>query len=186
MSATAASSPPNHARKERLVNARMQLSVVVPMGAASLFLTTVYLVGVLLATGNDMGPSSESLRRMSYLVTGVYFVLVFVASALVGVMSTHRIAGPARVIEQAVRGMRQHDYSLRLTLRRRDHLKSLAAELAALRQDLREADVRREALYDELSRALAEGRIEDARRLCPELSERSRKRAAEPLATVVS
>lgn len=159
---------PRTIRKQYLVDGRMQLSVALSMGSALLLFTGVSVGTVLFATADDLGPDSDALRRTGLVVTGAYFLLVFAVTMVCGVIATQRIAGPARVIEQAVRGMREGDWDRRLTLRRRDHLKSLAAELAALRDELRAQASERHRRDRLLIQALGEGRYDDALALCAE------------------
>lgn len=123
-------------RRQFLVDRQMQLSVVLSMGAVLVCLTMAYVGSVFLFDTGGVGPNSAEIRRLAFVIPGLYFGLVLLATMLVGVVVTQRIAGPARVIEDAVRGLRENDYARRLSLRERDHLKSLAAELAAFRGEL--------------------------------------------------
>ncbi|HEX5138074.1 MAG TPA: hypothetical protein VFY93_13945, partial [Planctomycetota bacterium] len=89
-------------------------------------------------------------------------IYLLLAAALLGVVAlliTHRIAGPAFVVERALRGMTRGDHSARLELRRRDYLKPLAAAVEELRAEL----ARRAAACDELKAALDRGDLDAAR-----------------------
>ncbi len=94
-------------------------------------------------------------------MTGVFAVLLVGIAILVVVslLLTHRIAGPAFVLERALRAMLRRDYSARIHLRRRDYLKPLAASVEELRVELE----RRREILDAVRDALEEGSVEKAR-----------------------
>lgn len=153
-------------RKQQLVDAKMQLSVAWSMGIALLVLSLAYGITFWVSSADELLPSSTSTRALGMLVTGAYFLLVFVATIACGVMATQRIAGPAKVIEDAVRGMREKDYRRRLSLRDGDHLKSLAAEVAGLRDEIVAAEAARTVQLEKIAAALSAGRYDEARQLC--------------------
>ena len=152
-------------RRQVLVDAKMQLSVALSMMGALFVLTLVYVLALVYGGGEDLGPHSESAQRLGLMVSGLYFGLVLVVALFVGVLTTQRIAGPAKVFERAVRAMRQGDYTQRLTLRDGDHMSDLARELAALRTEVQAEHEAHRTLRAQLESALAEGDLERARHL---------------------
>ena len=130
-------SSPRSIRKKFLVNPGMQLSVAGAVLSAFLALAAVFVGANLLLDGQEdrIGdPSSQEAMRMGIVVTGAYFVLVLAAVIVVAVISTQRIAGPAMVIEAALRATLSGDFDRRLELRKKDHLASLAEAAAEVRE----------------------------------------------------
>src|SRR5205823_5223414 len=70
---------------------------------------------------------------------------------------THRVAGPAMVIERAIDGLVEGRFDARLTLRRGDYLKSLAAATQRLSDHLKAEQGDRDRTCVELERAVARG-----------------------------
>lgn len=141
-------------RRSILVDPHMQLSIVFSMVGVLLLLSVAYAISVVYFSQADTGPTSSSVQRLGLLVTGIYFLLSILVTSVVGVIATHRVAGPALVIERAVRALRVGDYDMRLSLRRRDYLKPVATELAALREELVQQEAAREALLAQLQATL--------------------------------
>ena len=82
---------------------------------------------------------------------------------------THRVAGPTRVLEAALRGLRGGDYGRRVALRRRDCLHTLAAEVDTLAKQL-DADRReRTATLRVLDSCLREKDVDGAREVLARL-----------------
>ena len=116
----------------------MQLSIALSMVGTLLVMSVAYAASYVTIGRQEIGPTSDSVQRLGMLVTGLYFSVALLATLFVGVIVTHRIAGPAALIEIAVRGLREGDYTRRLTLRKRDHMQSLAAELRLFREEFLE------------------------------------------------
>lgn len=145
------------ARRNFLVNAKLQLSVVLPMAGCVFAFTLVYAITYAVASHGELGPAADGLERLGYLVTGTYFALATLATLLLGILVTHRVAGPVGVIEEAVKKLRDEDYEVRLELRENDLLWPLAGELKELAGALRTARSSREELRHELRSALEAG-----------------------------
>jgi HAMP domain-containing protein len=155
-------------RKRYLVNAPIQMSVAFAVFGALVLFSLIYLVAFLVVAydGSTLAdPSSRAAIQLGVVVTGAYFLLVLIGVVIVAVKTTHRIAGPAAVIEEAVEGMVAGDYERRLTLRPRDHLKSLAAAVGKLRAELESDRERRSELHEKIEEALASGQYELVRDL---------------------
>jgi hypothetical protein len=82
---------------------------------------------------------------------------------VVVISMTHRVAGPAVVLERAVRGMLAGDLQQRMTLRTSDKLQGLGAALTELRDRWRHDQERRESFEHRLEEALDGGGVEAAR-----------------------
>lgn len=150
-------------RTQRLLDVSLQLSIPLSMCGTLLFLTAVYVVSFAWFGGDVLGEDSRGLQRLGLVVTGAYLLVSLAATFAVGVLVTHRIAGPIRVIRAALGGMRVGDFDRRLVLRRRDHLHPLAAEVSAFREELRSERAGRRAALDQLEAALARGDLDHAR-----------------------
>jgi methyl-accepting chemotaxis protein len=146
-------------RRTYVIDRKLQLSVAAHLLGALAGIAALYVVGVFLLAG---GAGSEGLTAGEVLRANlIYFVLAAAILGVVVILITHRIAGPALVIERAVRGMKTGDHSLRLELRKRDYLKPLAAAVAELREELD----RRAQAATELKAALDRGDLDAARGL---------------------
>jgi methyl-accepting chemotaxis protein len=146
-------------RRTYVIDRKLQLSVAAHLLGALAGVAALYVVGMLLLSG---GGGSDGLSAGEVLRANlIYFLLAAAILAVVVILITHRIAGPALVVERAVRGMKTGDHSLRLDLRKRDYLKPLAAAVAELREDLD----RRAQAGGELKAALDRGDLDAARTL---------------------
>lgn len=92
-----------------------------------------------------------------------YFVLMVGALVVVLVRETHRFVGPALVLERAVSALDRGDWQPRLTLRKGDHLGSLAAALATHGHRLAAQAAERGELLARLDQALATGDLPRAK-----------------------
>lgn len=152
-------------RRKYLIDAGLQLPLVGSMVMTCAILTLAYLVGIQVSSVHDVGPDSVALRWFGALITGAYFAVVLIATLVTGIRATNRVAGPARLIESAVRGLRRREYDHRLTLRERDCLKSLAHEVAALRDEIQADERARGELLELLVDAIDAGDRVAARNL---------------------
>ena len=156
-----------------LIDPGLQLALALPMagvllGVAVSYLLAVYLLFDQASLQAMTGEETRSMFMRANLLFGGY-ALIFVTAG--GVLLLHRIAGPALIIERAVRGMRDGEYDHRLSLRPRDGLKSLASAVAELRSDLCEREERHQALLKELVGHLAADDVAAARELLQRESE---------------
>lgn len=157
-------------RKQFLVDKRMQLTVVFSMVGSLLLMGAAFVLSMLFLTGADVGPASDETRLLGVVVAGAFFLSAFVATMVTGIIATHRIAGPAFVLERAVRSLRAGEFDCRIHVRKRDHLKPLVAELAALRDDLQSQVERRSELRERIDAASSRGDVAAIRLLIEELA----------------
>ncbi len=159
-------------RKNYVTDLRMQLSVSLSMVGMLVAVCSVYAVTLWLMS--DWGSvseewSSNQATSIAMLVNGVFFMVALLSSIVVSIIATHRIAGPAMVIERAVRGLCEGDFEKRLTLREKDHLKSLAASVRELRTMMLEERKDQRRLHVRMESALGSGDTDLALELCRSL-----------------
>jgi len=159
-------------RKNYVTDLRMQLSVSLSMVGMLVAVCSVYAVTLWLMS--DWGSvseewSSNQATSIAMLVNGVFFMVALLSSIVVSIIATHRIAGPAMVNERAVRGLCEGDFEKRLTLREKDHLKSLAASVRELRTMMLEERKGQRRLHVQMECALGSGDTNLALELCRSL-----------------
>jgi hypothetical protein len=141
---TTDSKPKSQRRRQYIVDRTFQLGVTYTV------LGVIATVGFLYLAGLWILPDAESLRgaaptTIRTLLVGThagYLILTLGSLAVISIILTHRIAGPAMVLRKAVRSLQAGVFDPRLTLRKRDYLHDLAADLSALASHLRERDAR--------------------------------------------
>lgn len=145
-------------RRKHVVDIRAQLGsalfILAPVAAVSLMSGVAVLL--FLRRDDTTILHVADLQRFLLIANGIYFVLFVSVLTVTSLILTHRWAGPALVIRDALDGMRQGDHTLRLELRRSDYLKGVARRLADLRADL----VRDRRAFEEALRSL-EGALAD-------------------------
>ncbi len=153
----------SHSRRTYLVDGRFQGRITLQLLSVLAGMGLLYVLAVLLIPGPGALEALDAAETRSLLLKAnlIYFALAASILSVLSLLLTHRIAGPVRVMERAVRGMRSRDYSHRLSLRRHDYLKSLAAEIALLRAEI----VAERAAVGDLARCLAENDVDGAREI---------------------
>jgi len=169
-------------RRTYLVDGRFQGRITLQLLSVLAGTALLYTLAVVLIPGTGALEQLDAAETRSLLLKAnlIYFGLAASILAVLTLLLTHRIAGPARIIERAVRGIRARDYSHRLSLRRHDYLKSLAAEIAMLRAEV----VAERAAVSDLTRCLAENDVDGAREILDGLG--ATKVASPPAAAPVS
>ncbi len=125
--------------------------------------------------------SGPQVLQVMMMATALYFILTTAILWLLAIVSTNRIAGPVYVIREALIAMHKGDYSKRVSLRRRDHLKEVAATVDDMQNQLRERDEK----LRELKSCLLEGDQKAALELLDQLGVvgvEASTEAAEPVA----
>ncbi len=142
---------PHEKRRTYVVHSRLQWSVAFQLLAVLGAVALLYL-GSILVIGRYIRLLSPEETRLLYVsFNALYWTLAMVLITGVALYQTHHIAGPAQVIERAVRALQDGDYDQRLNLRPRDYLISLADAVASLGSHMREQDEHRQQLLQELS-----------------------------------
>ncbi len=175
MSAPGPSGKPSFVNRRYLLDRQSQMSVTIQLLTVLACIGLLYAVAVYVLLGSELldGKSMSELRRVLLGVHTAYFVVGGTILALAALLLTHRYAGPAFVMQRAVKAMRQQDYTSRLNLRVRDFHKPLAKELALLRDELAAREESRAGLLRDLERSLDAGDEPTARSLLTQLMDRS-------------
>jgi methyl-accepting chemotaxis protein len=93
--------------------------------AVAIFYTTVILLGGKLA---DVYPQGrlESIFRSVYATFFITMLVILPVIFYLSIIFSHRLAGPLPKIYQALKTIGDGNFDIRLTLRKKDHLRSLA------------------------------------------------------------
>jgi hypothetical protein len=148
-------------RKQIVVDKRLQIGSVARLVGVVVGVGVLYMLSLVVFLGRDASVSMNSpqVRQFMVVANGVYFGVAAVLLGTMILMLTHRFAGPTLVLKRAVDGMTQGDFSHRLSLRKHDYLKDLAACIERLRDRMQQdEEVRRE-----VEAHLAEGDVAAAR-----------------------
>ena len=158
-------------RGRYLIDAPLQLSIAAPLLGIPLIVGIAYVAAVYWLPGETAlnAMTVEETRRLSLQASVVYFGIAVVGLGAFAVYLTHRIVGPAQVIERAVRALVRGDYEQRVELRPGDHLTTLAAAVAELREHLLEQEESRRRLVEQLASRLAQHDAQAARELLSKL-----------------
>ena len=97
------------------------------------------------------------------LWNGLFVSFVIAAVVIFTLLLTHRVAGPARVLEHALDGMCDNVFDRRCKVRRRDYLSKLSRSVARLSDKLRIDRKRLVILLDRVDLDVASGNVDDAR-----------------------
>ena len=153
-------------RRIYLVDRRLQVAATLQLVAVLFGIGLLYIVGLQFLPDESLEAlTARETRAFLHRATAIYFTLATAILGTMAILALHRIAGPAYVIEKAVVAMRKGDYGLRLSLRKRDYLKGLAAAVAGLRSDLKE----REDRVKDLMACIEEDDLDGARELVGQL-----------------
>ena len=174
MSAPGPSGKPSLVNRRYLLDRSSQMSVTIHLLSVLACIGLLYAVAVYVLLGSELlyGKTMAELRQVLLGIHTAYFVVGGTILALTALLLTHRYAGPAFVMQRAVRAMRQQDYTSRLNLRVRDFHKPLATELALLRDELAEREDARAEQLRELERSLDAGDEATTRALLAQLMAR--------------
>jgi len=161
-----------------VVDGPWQISIT--LGLATLLILAAVLYGVSGLLAADLQSPWATAAQLLGIVGCVAALMVVV------LRFTHRVSGPARVIEQALKDLRRGKLDPRLNLRERDYLQGIAHSLTRLAGQMRRERRRRWMLFHWLGECLENGDVESARRMLERLRRRSEglgeeSKAAEPL-----
>ncbi|MHC4547453.1 MAG: hypothetical protein ACYTEZ_01640, partial [Planctomycetota bacterium] len=158
-------------RRRYIVDWRLQLNVTAHLLGVLAGIALLHTLAVFVLPGPEAlaAMDGEKVRQVLVRANVIYFTLACAILAVVALLLTHRIAGPAFVLERAIRSMRQGDFSQRIHLRQRDHLKPLAAALDQLRREIGERERERSRILADLERCLQERDLDAARELMERL-----------------
>ena len=154
-------------RLSYLVDNRMQLTMAFYMLAVLVGVAGLYLAALFLLPGQGTIEqlNAQETREVMLRANLIYFVLAACILFTVIILVSHRVAGPAFVVERALKGINTGNLDQRLSLRKRDYLKTMAAEVNTLAQSLRD----QQELLQDLDRCLGEKDVSAARELVQRL-----------------
>jgi prepilin-type N-terminal cleavage/methylation domain-containing protein len=149
----------------------MQLALVGPLLAVLVIVGLAYVAAIYLLPGKMVleTMTAQETRQMFLRANTTYYAIATVLLTAVAIFLTHRIAGPAQIIERALRGLVRGEKNQRIALRPGDSLTSLAAAVNELSSELREHEARRTKLIQEIDSRLEADDVEAARELLVEL-----------------
>jgi HAMP domain-containing protein len=158
-------------RAQYIVDFRAQSKLVLPIVLVPVIVALAYVAAVYLLPGQTAieTMSAQETRSMFLRVNILYFTLAMVCLVATALVFTHRVIGPAQVIERAVRGIQAGDYDQRLSLRPGDGLLTLAVAVGELREELREREERQRSLGREIAALLDANDLDAARELAARL-----------------
>ena len=158
-------------RERYLIDAPLQLSLALPLLATLGAVALAYVAAIYVIPGGTAleAMSAEETRALFLRANLVYYGIAAAAIVAVAIYLSHRIAGPAFVVERALRAMREGDYGERLSLRPNDLLQPLANVTTELRDALVAQDADRRQLVKQLSACLDGNDLAGARELVARL-----------------
>ena len=161
-----------HRRKRFMVDWRHQLAVTAQLLGVLFGVGLLYAIGLLVLPDQDAMAelASDEARQVFLRANAIYFALGAAILGVVSIMLTHRVAGPAFVLERAVQGMRKGDFSQRLSLRRRDYLKELASAIESFRDEIVAKDAEQRRCATDLLHCIDEKDLDGARELAKRLA----------------
>jgi len=159
-------------RRTRIVDTKLQVSMAVALTGVMAGVAALYALGlyVLPSTGAMEAMNAEETRVFFLGTNLVYFAFATMVLFTVALMLTHRVAGPALVIERAIRGTMNQEFEHRLTLRKRDHLQPLAKTITEWRDQLKGTMAEQRRVAADLKNCIAEGDLEAAEELLAQLN----------------
>ena len=179
---TTSSKPPKRWRRQLIVDTRMQFSVLFVV-IGTLVLSAFLCVGasVMMPGPETTGVlTAQDVQDFALKVNAVYALFCLMSLGWVAVVMTHRIAGPARVLTTAVEAFARGDYKQRLTLRKGDYLKPLAAALRRHAESLEDSRERITATTTAMREAIQDGQSEQALEMLTLLEAEYRVPASQP------
>jgi methyl-accepting chemotaxis protein len=162
--ASAAAGAPPRGRRQYLVDRGFQLKYAVLMAAAGLAVAVVFGMWLhqahvqataLLAPDPETRALVERSDRLLLAAFAVIALLLAAALGLLGVVITHRIAGPVFVMGHYVRVLAEGRFPRMRTLRRSDELKTFFRTFIAAVDTLKMREVRHTAVLEDAVRRMS-------------------------------
>lgn len=158
-------------RRQYVIDRQLQMGIAGYLAAGLGGVALLCAAALYVFLGGKAVPGLDPLRRFLLVANATYFILAAGILTLLTILLTHRFAGPAYVMREAIDGMLEGDYGKRLSLRKKDYLKDLAVPLDQLRHTwVRHEENSRQTL-ENLEGALASGDTEAAQALVKELQD---------------
>lgn len=158
-------------RRQYVIDRPLQMGIAGYLAAGLGGVALLCAAALYVFLGGQAVPGLDPLRRFLLVANATYFILAAGILTLLTILLTHRFAGPAFVMKQAIDAMLEGNYGKRLGLRKKDYLKELAAALDQIRHTwVRHEESSRQTL-DQLESALSNGDVEAAKGLVQELQD---------------
>ncbi len=158
-------------RRQYVIDRQLQMGIAGYLAAGLGGVALLCAAALYVFLGGKAVPGLDPLRRFLLVANATYFILAAGILTLLTILLTHRFAGPAFVMKEAIDGMLAGDYGKRLSLRKKDYLKDLAGPLDQLRHTwVRHEEASRQTL-ESLESALAAEDVEAAQALVKEMQD---------------
>lgn len=160
-----------HTRRQYIVDRKLQLAIAFHLVGALVVVGLLYVLALFVLPDKEALQSltASETRSLFIKVNLAYFLLAGAILWTVAILLTHRVAGPAYVLERALGRLRRGEYPEKITVRKRDYLKDLVQEFEALSLHLKEREERRSEIVEALRRCLEENDLAAARELVVQL-----------------
>ncbi len=161
------SKSPSFRRRKYIVDRSLQLSMATTLLGILCIFALLFTAAVLIMPSDRAFDlvSGEQVRHLILGVNGIWFFAIGAGLAVVTILLTHRVAGPAWVLRQAIDSMMRGDFNCRTSIRKKDYLQGLSEATGALKLHLETSARRRSELLDRLEEAIEQGDTERARRV---------------------
>lgn len=178
--------PRNWKRRKYMVDLPLQLSYVgvylstlvllaVGFVALNIVFSTIYERALLIQTHRLEGMDDYSPNMvLLVLINFVFMMLLLIGAAFYAIVNSHRVAGPAYRLKNALRQVQARDYDFYVTLRTKDFLKDLAEQVNVLNQALKAKDIviaDAVARLDEVAREAPPAMAEQLQEVAADLSD---------------
>jgi methyl-accepting chemotaxis protein len=156
-----------------IIDSKAQIGPTSQIVTTLIIVCSVFAVGLLYFTKDNplFEMDAAEFRGFILQVFALYLLVSVTIFSVMVISLTHRFVGPANVIQRALNGILEGEYSHRVTLRRKDHLKSLADSVNDVREKLRVRQENRLKLLANLERCLVERDLSAASELVQRLRE---------------
>ncbi|MHC4339069.1 MAG: hypothetical protein ACYSX0_02475 [Planctomycetota bacterium] len=160
-------------RRHYIIDSKAQIGPTSQIVTTLIIVCIVFAVGLLYFTKDNplFEMDAAEFRGFILQVFALYLLVSVTIFSVMVISLTHRFVGPANVIQRALNGILEGEYSHRVTLRRKDHLKSLADSVNDVREKLRVRQENRLKLLANLERCLVERDLSAASELVQRLRE---------------
>ena len=162
-------------RRHYIIDSKSQIGPTSQIVTTLIIVCIVFAVGLLYFTKDNplFEMDAEQFRGFILQVFALYLLVSVTIFSVMVISLTHRFVGPANVIQRALHGIMDGEYDHRVTLRRKDHLKSLAGSVDTLREKLQLREKTRLKILADLERCLIERDLPAASELVQRLREES-------------
>lgn len=146
-------------RREYLVDRVFQFSSLrLTVVTTLMYLVVLALsvaVAMLVTQKVEVGSASEGDAQRHWIITGLSLLSLTALLGVQNILTTHRVAGPARKIAAALLNLQHGVYTQFVTLRKTDYLQDLASALNGLARTLTDRDTAVRQATVELANAQA-------------------------------